>query len=318
LHRVILLIIIARYCQSKTPPKISFLFVTICQYVEQATQQTKEGKMKNTKVSKITEHLRIVFTAIGLLGVFICASMLNHAYAAVIITEDFESDSLNTAYSANIAGSFDGPRTARDWHWQRHSTNTTSNTNFYQGFQGQDFWAGINLDENGSNTSLPSTLTLNSLNISNYQNTKLSLAVASSGGLEGSDYLAIYALGQTANGNQKILVDSFFGGISSNNGIILGPAFQTVRYDLSDLNFDLFSLHFEAFTNASKESVAFDNIMISGDLLPNSEDTGNKVTTVDSPSAFSALGLMVLAFGLTKRRTKLNQIFPNDTKKLCN
>lgn len=274
--------------------------------------------MKNNKVSKITEHLRTVCTAIGLLGALICASTLNRAYAAVIITEDFENDRLNTAYSAVNAGSFNGPRTARDWHWQRHSTNTTSNTNFYQGFQGHDFWAGINLDENGSSTSLPSTLTLNNLDISNYQNTELSLAVASSGGLEGSDYLAIYAVDQATDNNQKVLIDSFFGGISLNNAIELDAGFQTVSYRLSNLNFDLFSLHFEAFTNASKESVAFDNIVISGDLLPNSKDTENEVTTVNSPDAFSALGLMVLGFGLAKRRATLNHIFPNGTKKLCN
>lgn len=267
--------------------------------------------MKNIKASNIAEHSKRLCAALGLVGALICASVLNHAYAAVIIGEDFENDGLNTAYFAVNSGSFDGPRTARDWHWQRHSTNTTNNTNFYRGFQGQDFWTGINLDENGSSATSPSTLSFNSVDISHYQNARLSMSVASSGGLESSDYLAIYAQDLSSsnasalppNNQQRILIDSFFGGIGLNNTIELNADFQTVSYDLSSLNFDVFSLHFDAFTNASKESIAFDDIVISGDLIADSKES--EVITASSPRAFSAMSLMALAFVFAKRRIKL-------------
>ena len=267
--------------------------------------------MKNTQIISITALCKRAIAALCVLATFIVASMLNQAYAAVILSEDFESENIHAAYSAVNAGSFDGPRTARDWHWERHSNNTTNNTSFYRGFQGQDYWAGINLDENGSSASSPSKLTLGSVDISQYENTSLSISVASSGGLEGSDFLAIYAQersidsvsGLPQNSHQRVLIDSFFGGKSDKKTIELSADFQTVNYDLSKLAYDFFSLHFEAFTNASKESVAFDDIVISGDFITDSNKPEDKITTASSPKALSAMGLIALAF-MFKRRSQ--------------
>ena len=280
--------------------------------------------MKNTQTRRITTQLRHAIAALYVFATLVFASMLSQANAAVILSEDFENEGLNSAYFALNAGSFDGPRTARDWHWERHSANVTSNTSFYRGFQGQDYWVGINLDENGSSASMPSRLSLNSVDISDYENTTLSISAAASGGLENSDYLAIYAQDQSANAenisnvsasspisSQKVLIDSFFGGVSLLHAIELNATFQTFSYDLSEIDFSAFSLHFDAFTNASKESVAFDDIIISADLKGDNQQSNNYAVHANSPALTSSIGLISIALVVLRRRAKLGQIFPS-------
>jgi hypothetical protein len=178
-------------------------------------------------------------------------------------------------------GTLDAPRTARDWHWQRQSVNKTGNTSFYTNAEGSDYWVGINLDENGSTVSDPSALSFNPISLSGFEAAKLEIDLASSTGLEKTDYLSIFAISNESN--QKILIDSFESGSSIISDDQLSTAFQSFEYDLSVLGLRSFRLGIEAFSNASKESFAIDNINIFADPIYQENDDGS-VVSVSAPN----------------------------------
>jgi hypothetical protein len=247
-------------------------------------------------------------TMLNIIGIskilgFTCALFLSLcSHAELIFSEDFESDGLNQRYTSAQQGTFDGPRTARDWHWQRQSSNQTGSTDFYTNFKGQDFWSGINLDENGSTSSAPSVLLLEPISTNGITSLKLSVDLAASSGLETSDFLSIYSIDMERH--RKTLIDTFQAGTSIVNEYDLTNTFQTFEYILPDLSFNFFQLSFEAFSNASKESFAIDNIQLASARIQRQDDqagTGaTEVTNVNAPDHLIILVLFIL--GLLFRR----------------
>lgn len=224
------------------------------------------------------------------------------AKAGVIFSESFETDGLNQRYYSAQEGSFDGPRSARDWHWQRQSANQSGNTNFYTNADGKDFWSGINLDENGSSTLNPSTLTFNSISLAGFTNASLEIDLASSSGLERTDFLSIFAINIASN--QKTLIDSFESGASIINENDLSSTFQTLKYSLNYLGLNSFKLSFDAFSNASKESFAIDNIRIlaepSKDVTDVRTNDEQNAIAVDAPNHLPLLAMFGIGLWLRK------------------
>ena len=232
-----------------------------------------------------------------------CALFLSlPSHAELIFSENFESDGLNQRYTSAQQGTFDGPRTARDWHWQLQSMNQSGNTDFYTNYEGRDFWSGINLDENGSTSSTPSVLLLDPISTKGLSSLKLSVDLAASSGLETSDYLSIYSIDMARH--RKTLIDTFEAGTSLITEYDLSSTFQTFDYILSDLDFSFFQLSFEAYTNASKESFAIDNIQLASARTQRQDDqveTGTtEVAKVDEPSQL--LILVIFGLGLMIRK----------------
>ncbi len=233
-----------------------------------------------------------------------CALFLSlPSHAELIFSENFESDGLNQRYTSAQQGTFDGPRTARDWHWQLQSMNQNGNTNFYTNYEGRDFWSGINLDENGSTSSAPSVLLFDPISTKGISSLKLSVDLASSTGLESSDFISIYSIDIARH--HKTLIDTFEAGTSIMTEYDLSTAFQTFDYILPDFNFNFFQLSFEAYTNASKESFAIDNIQIASARTQRQDDqvgTGTtEVARVDAPNHILMMALV--AIGLIFRKT---------------
>jgi hypothetical protein len=68
---------------------------------------------------------------ISALSLLLLITYVSASNAGIIFSESFETDGLNQRYNSTQEGTFNGPRTARDWHWQRQSANQSGDTSFY-------------------------------------------------------------------------------------------------------------------------------------------------------------------------------------------
>lgn len=202
--------------------------------------------------------------------------------AAVIFQESFETDGNGTRYAASTPfndGSSD--------HWNRTDGSDIGNTSgAYTGVTGTYFWAAEDTDDNGGNGNAEQTLTITGIDISGYTNITVSadFAVGNTNGPGASAYdqLDFLRLNYSLNGgietngvwfsfvnagdafNEPLARDANFDG--NGEGAVLTRGLTT--YSFSIANASTLNLIFRVSMDSGNEEIAFDNIVISGDAVP--------------------------------------------------
>lgn len=228
---------------------------------------------------KSAEH-KIITMKATFLPLLLCPTLSNGA--VVIFQESFETDGNGSRYTASTPfndGSGD--------HWNRtDGTNITNISGAYTNVTGSFFWAAEDTDDNGGNGNDEQTLTISGIGISNYTNITVSVDFAAgntrgpgASAYDASDYLRLnYQLsgGAKTNGvwfsyvnagdafNEPIAFDGNFDG--NGEGALLTNTLTTYTFSVPDgTSLDLL---FEVFMDSGDEEIAFDNIIVMGDLVP--------------------------------------------------
>ncbi|WP_154223533.1 Ig-like domain-containing protein [Marinicella rhabdoformis] len=215
---------------------------------------------------------------------------LGTVQAVDILVEDFETDGQGTRY----VSSPEFNRTGSD-HWGRTDGSNVSNiSGAYSGFGGAQFWAAEDTDDGGGNGNADQTLEFTGIDITGLQNLSFSAlfgagnasgsGASANGGYDSNDSIMIqYKIdgGSYVNGmcfsyeapgggdfsNEPLTLDADCTDFADHNDGTnrLSPAMQTFGFDIP-VTGAVLDILITVNMESAKEEVAFDNIVISGDV----------------------------------------------------
>ncbi|MEM1058087.1 MAG: PEP-CTERM sorting domain-containing protein [Verrucomicrobiota bacterium] len=220
------------------------------------------------------------------------------SHAAILVSENFDTDGLGTRYLAVGAGS-----TASAF-WQLGAAESTPLT----GFQGANFWGGRNLDTTfGGTNQLPRTLTvpITAVDVSLFTDLQVSILVAANQGQwesEQPDFLRIVAV--NADTDERQVLEEFLprpenvnnGDLTAtiNSSTVLTTTFQPFTFNISSValpGLEDLLIVIEAGSTSSVEYFGVDELVVSGTLIP-------------EPATGSLLLLGALGLAAARRRRR--------------
>ncbi len=216
-----------------------------------------------------------------ILTIGIILSIPAHLLAATLLFEDFESD--HPQYITSIDEFTDG---GGDYFLRTEGSNTKNEIFYLEAGtripSGSHYFAAQDID--GEGASLPVTLSFNGINISGFSRLSFSLFIAedddgsSAQDWDVDDYVTVtyridggashnlFAIENNGSAaNQAPLVDTDFD--KNGDGAEITSIFTQFSRPIAETG-NLLDLIFTLSLNAGDEDIAFDNIMITGDLTP--------------------------------------------------
>jgi hypothetical protein len=199
------------------------------------------------------------------------------ARAAIIFSEDFETDGEGTRYRSHSAFS-DGDG---DYFIRTDGLTGPSGVPAYEGFGGSFFWAAEDVDANDNPTGF-GILDFSGISLSGTTSFEISLDIAagSTAAFDSvDDFLFVQyrfdggpwetALAFQNDGerfNSALLRDTDFDGIGDSDP--LGLDFQTARSGFLASTGNLLDLRIDTFMTSGGEAVAFDNLNVTAVAVP--------------------------------------------------
>jgi hypothetical protein len=235
--------------------------------------------------------------AIPLLGLWIAAAP---AGAALIYNETFDTNGSGSRYTVTGGGVTGGNQD----YWTR-SSGAINPFGAGSGFQGSNYWAGRDLDENiGGTTTMPravQTTSGSAVSLAGYTALTMSILLAANTAAwesNQSDSVRLYMVNYSAGGALTLL-DTFLptGPVDTNLrstlfGTSLGTTFTRYTYNLP-ITIGNVGFRFEASSSGDLEFIGFDDIRIEGTLVPE-----------PSSGALVAFGLLIIGGAARRARTR--------------
>ena len=224
----------------------------------------------------------------------LCSSL---SQAVVLMVEDFEDAAVN--YSTSVAEFSDG---TGDFFTRTDGSNIGGFVN-YNNVQGESYFAAMDID--GEVASATQTMTFSSINISGYENLSFSGLFAEDDDgsnndwdapdfvsvefqIDGSGYQNLFAIENDGSTfNSAPFVDTDFDGVG--DGVEITDTFALFAAAISGTG-SVLDLRMTLSLNSGDEDIAFDNIMIEGDLA-----------AVPVPAAAWLFGSALAGLGLMRR-----------------
>lgn len=219
------------------------------------------------------------------LAAFLCAMMLlsGSVWAATIATYDFEAAGGYTITTGSGADYSDG---SEDYFTRTDGSNIAS-AMVYNSPQGSFFFAASDMDGDGE--PVPGILVFDQVNISGYNNLAVSLMVAEDDDgtnedwdeaddrflveyqIDGGGYQNLFAVDAVAGAefNNAPAVDTDFDGYG--DGTVITDTFATFNIPIVPTGSTL-DLRVTIFLNSGDEDIAFDNVIVTGDLAATGDD----------------------------------------------
>jgi hypothetical protein len=235
--------------------------------------------------------------AIPLLGLWIAATP---AGAALIYNETFDTNGSGTRYTVTGGGIAPGNQD----YWTR-SSGTINPFGAGSGFQGTNYFAGRDLDENiGGTNTIPravQTTSGSAVSIAGYTALTMSILLAANTNAWESnqaDSIRLYMVNYSAGGALTLLDTFLPTGLVDTNlrstvfGTSLGTTFTRYTYNLP-ITIGNIGFRLEASSTGDLEFIGFDDIRIEGTPVPE-----------PSSGALVALGLLVIGASARRARTR--------------
>lgn len=190
--------------------------------------------------------------------------------AAPIFSETFETDGLGSRYTAAGAGNGDGGCCQV---WQLNSMDGGNETDALLGFQGNDFWAGSDLNDpdlpSGFSSSNPRNLVLNNVVLTGFGAVRLDVLLAASTNMETNEFLRVFVVDNSTS--SRTVLDDFqpITGVltGSTSGTQLGLNFQNLSY-LIPSGITNLGIGFEGWNTSNSELLGIDNIRLTSQSVP--------------------------------------------------
>lgn len=207
------------------------------------------------------------------------SSFLQNGGICGLVTEDIYAESFEGASGVGytVLGAFsDG---ADDYFDLINDGVNPTGVPAYTGADGNQFWAGEDIDEvENPNSPNPSSVTISGVNISGYSNVTVSGLFASLTAavyditesfrilarVDGGSFVPIGAFESTGT-NTFLSQDANLDG-TGDGLVFLGPAFQNFTFSVPSTGTTL-DVRIEILSSAANEAMAFDNIIVRGDVV---------------------------------------------------